>query len=90
IFTPLKPAVQANGDVLYTVDGARVRDTGERLRLDAEKGGDLAAVVRLAREKYGDHLSVDGDEQFKKAVVEAAVASGQAVTFADPAMEQRR
>lgn len=90
IFTPLKPAVQANGDVLYTVNGARVRDTGERLRLDVEKGGDLAAVVRLAREKYGDHLSVDGDEQFKKAVVEAAVASGQAVTFADPAMERRR
>lgn len=90
IFTPLKPAVQANGDVLYTVNGARVRDTGERLRLDAERGGDLASVVRLAREKYGDHLSVDGDEQFKKAVVEAAVASGQAVTFADPAMEQRR
>jgi hypothetical protein len=90
VFTPLEPTVQANGDVLYTVSGARIRDTGERLRLDADQGGDVAAAIRLAREKYGDHLSVDGDEKFKQAVVEAAVASGQAVTFADPAMEQRR
>lgn len=90
VFTPLEPKVQANGDVLYTVGGARIRDTGERLRLDAEQGGDVAAAIRLAREKYGDHLSVDGDEKFKQAVVEAAVTSGQPVTFADPAMEQRR
>lgn len=90
VFTPLEPTVQANGDVLYTVGGARIRDTGERLRLDADQGGDVAAAIRLAREKYGDHLSVDGDEKFKQAVVEAAVATGQAVTFADPAMEQRR
>ena len=90
IFTPLQPSVQANGDVLYTVKGVRIRDTGERLRLDAEKGGDLAAAIRLAREKYGDRLSVDGDEKFKQAVVEAAIASRQAVTFVDPAMEQRR
>lgn len=90
VFTPLEPTVQANGDVLYTVSGARIRDTGERLRLDADQDGDVAAAIRLAREKYGDHLSVDGDEKFKQAVVEAAVASGQAVTFADPAMEQRR
>jgi hypothetical protein len=50
----------------------------------------LVAAIRLAREKYGDHLSVDGDEKFKQAIVEAAVTSGQAVTFADPAMEKRR
>ena len=90
IFTPLKPKVQANGDVLYVVNGTRIRDTGERLRLDVSQGGDVTAAIRLAREKYGDHLSVDGDEKFKQAVVEAAVASGQAVTFADPAMERRR
>lgn len=90
IFTPLKPDVQANGDVLYTVSGARIRDTGKQLRLDADKDGDLASAVRLAREKYGDHLTVDGDEKFKAAVVEAAVSSGQSVTFADPDMERRR
>lgn len=90
IFTPLNPAVQSNGDVLYTVSGARIRDTGEQLRLDADKGGDLVSAIRLARDKYGDHLSVSGDEKFKAALVEAAVSSGQSVTFADPGMEQRR
>lgn len=90
IFTPLKPDVQANGDVLYTVNGARIRDTGEQLRLNADKGGDLASAIRLARDKYGNHLTVDGDDKFKKAVVEAVVSSNQTVTFADPEMERRR
>ena len=90
VFTPLEPDVKANGDVLYTVKGARIRDTGGELRLDADKGGDLASAVRLARDKYGDHLSVNGDDKFKAAVVEAAVSSGQNVTFADPEMERRR
>lgn len=90
IFTRLEPKVQANGDVLYSVHGAQIRDTGEQLKLDAEQGGDLAAAVRLAREKYGDHLTVEGDAKFKAAVVEAAVLSGQAVTFSDPEMERRR
>lgn len=90
IFTPLNPKIQTNGDVLYVVSGATIRDTGEKLRLDVNQGGDIAAAIRLAREKYGSHLNVEGDEKFKRAVVEAAVASGQAVTFEDSMMEQQR
>lgn len=90
VFTPLDPAVRANGDVLYSVGGAKIRDTGDRLRLDAVQGSEIAAAIRLAREKYGDCLNVEGDGRFKRAVVEAAVASGQAVTFSDPEMERRR
>lgn len=90
VFTPLKPDVQANGDVLYIVSGARIRDTGQRLRLDVDQGDGIVAGLRLAREKYGSHLDIEGDERFKAAIVEAAVGNGMAVTFADPAMEQRR
>ena len=82
--------VRPNGDVLYQAEGIKVRDTGEQLELDSGGGPGMAEVLRMARLKFGDHIRVSGGAPFKTAVVEAAIASGQAVTFADPVMEKRR
>lgn len=89
VFPELHPEIQKNGEVLYTINKTPVRDTGSQLKLDDTTQEDLIKVLRLAREKYGDHLKIEGTDNFKKAVVQAAAASGQPVTFEDAAMQKR-
>ncbi|OQX14058.1 MAG: hypothetical protein BWK73_10385 [Thiothrix lacustris] len=86
----LQPKVQKNGDILYQAMGVKIRDTGKRLALDSNQEAAIITALRLAQSKYGNHLDVQGDVEFKQKVVEAAVATGMNVTFADPDMEHRR
>ena len=90
VFPKMAPKVLKTGDVLYNLNGARVRDSGARLYLDADRKDGIAAALRMARAKYGDRLRVEGDEAFKRAVVEAVVRHDMSVTFADAGMEKRR
>lgn len=90
ILKRLKPRVQKNGDVLYQAMGVKIRDTGKRLALDSNQESAIITALRLAQSKYGNHLDVQGDVDFKQKVVEAAAATGMNVTFADPEMEKRR
>lgn len=50
----------------------------------------MTAALRMARTKYGDHLGIEGDDAFKRVVVETAARHEMAVTLTDPDMEKRR
>jgi len=77
--------------VLHRVPGGTVQDDGNRLTLSREATQEaVAALLQLARARYGAKLGVDGDEVFRERLVQAAVASGLDVTFADPRLEARR
>lgn len=90
VFPRMAPKVLKSGEVIYDLHGARVRDAGERLHLEADRKDGIVAALRMARTKYGDHLSIEGDEAFKRAVVETVARHEMAVTFADPELERRR
>ena len=90
VFPRMAPKVLKTGEVIYDLQGARLRDTGGRLYLEADRKDGVAAALRMARTKYGDRLSIEGDEVFKRAVVETAARHDMAVTFADPDLERRR
>ncbi|WP_313303517.1 LPD7 domain-containing protein, partial [Diaphorobacter sp.] len=68
-----------------------VRDDGERLAVSsqADRAG-MAAALRLAMERYGEHITVSGSVEFKAAVIRAAVDAQLPITFADPTLESRR
>lgn len=68
-----------------------MRDDGDRLQVStgAARAG-LLEALRLAAERYGDRITVNGTVEFKAQAIRAAVDGKLAITFADPALEKRR
>ena len=84
-------SVTKKGTVIYLCANAAIRDDGDRLQVSrgADRGG-ISAALRMAVQRYGNHISVAGSDEFKSHVVAAAAAAALPVTFADAALEQRR
>lgn len=77
--------------VFHQVSGGTVRDDGQRLTLSAGSTQEaVAALLQLARARYGARLGLDGDDVFRERLVQAAASSCIDVTFADPQLEARR
>ena len=84
-------SVTKKGTVIYLCANAAIRDDGDRLQVSrgADRGG-INAALRMAVQRYGNHISVAGSDEFKSHVVAAAAAAALPVSFADAALEQRR
>jgi len=83
--------VTKKGTVIYLAGNAAIRDDGDRLQVSrgADRGG-INAALRMAVQRYGNHLTVAGSDGFKSHVVAAAAAAALPITFADAALERRR
>lgn len=79
------------GTVIYRAGMSAVRDDGDRLQVsrDATREG-LHMALRLAVQKYGEHIAVTGTVEFKAQVIRAAVDGRLSISFSDPVMESRR
>lgn len=79
------------GTVLYRAGNSAVRDDGRRLQVsrDADQKA-IHAALQLARQQYGDRISVSGSAAFRTAVVHAAVDMSLPITFTDPGLERHR
>lgn len=82
------------GEVTYSVNQKEAFiDEGKRLNFVKSEQGNrdaVAAGLLLAREKFGESIVVNGNDDFKRLAVEIAVEKNIAVKFADPALETRR
>jgi hypothetical protein len=92
---PVRPdrhdSITRKGTIIYRVGASAIRDDGARLKVS--HGADQAAMrcaLRMAVARYGNRIAVNGSDAFKEQIVIAAVAEGLRITFADPALEQRR
>lgn len=84
-------AVTKDGTVCYRIGNTAIRDDGKRLFVSPSALNDsLADVLQVAIDKYGNHLSVNGSDDFKKSIVQAAVQNSLPVTFDDKALEHCR
>ncbi len=83
--------VTKKGTVIYRVGASAVRDDGNRLKVSrgATREG-LEAALRLAMERYGTHITVDGTAGFKAHIVEVAATAKLCLTFADSTLERKR
>ena len=80
-----------SGTVLLKTAGGVVFDTGRDLRLpEAATPTAVAETLRIARARYGDHLTIRGTDAFKAEVLRQAVAQRLPITFTDPALEAAR
>lgn len=85
--------VDRAGNVTYYADQAKRRavliDSGERVTVAAPKDAQaVEAGLRLAMQKFGPVLKIEGGEEFKRQVIDAAVRSGARVEFEDRAMNE--
>jgi hypothetical protein len=84
-------SVTKKGTIIYKVDASAIRDDGDKLRVsrDATKDG-LDAAIRMAMERYGNRITVNGTIEFKAKIIHAAVAANLSITFADDTLERHR
>ena len=82
------------GDVHYQAKERHVfTDSGRRITFSAAGATDreaLAAGLALARQKFGQTLTLTGSEQFKDEAIRVMVEKRMDVRLADPALEARR
>lgn len=84
-------SITKDGTVFYKVGNKAIRDDGKRLFVTKHAVDDsLADVLQVAIDKYGNHLSVNGSDEFKTAIARTAAQNRIRVTFDDPELERHR
>lgn len=87
---PVAPAlaytVDRSGNVTYYADQEKRRalviDSGQQVTVTADKDSQaVEAGLRLAVQKFGPGLKIEGSEEFKQQVIEVALKSGLRVEF---------
>ncbi len=84
--------ITKKGTVIYR-DGPMcgVRDDGKQLLMPKKPNIDcLLASLKLAQQKYGTTISVNGSDQFKTLIINTVLESGMPIKFTDLKMEQER
>jgi hypothetical protein len=83
--------ITKRGTIIYRTAGAAVRDDGASLHVSrgAEIEG-ITAALRIARERYGEELTIAGSAEFKERVAQAAARAALPIRFDDPELERRR
>ena len=88
---PQQDSITKKGTIIYRVGPTAVRDDGDKLNVSRGVNQDgLQAALRLAIERYGDRITVNGTDAFKEQIAQAAVAAKLPITFADAGLERRR
>lgn len=83
--------VTKTGTVVFRVGNEAVRDDGDRFYVSKDSGMDTAIMaLRLAKQRYGDVLTITGKDEMKEKILQAAIKARLKITFSDPDMEKRR
>jgi Large polyvalent protein-associated domain 7 len=82
--------ITKKGTVFYRVGKTIIRDDGERLKVGrGVTQANLQTVLKMAMERYGQHIKVNGSADFKEQAVQAAVAANLPITFDDADLARR-
>lgn len=92
---PVQPRVidgiTKRGTIIYRAGESAIRDDGQKLQVSREATASAVEhALRMAMERYGRRISVNGSAIFKAQAIRAAVAAKLPITFADPSLESRR
>jgi hypothetical protein len=78
------------GSVAYQVDGEQAfTDRGRELALDSDDRRAREAALRVAVQKFGPSISIEGSEEYKAELVDIAVRAGIRVDFNDTELNRR-
>ncbi|MCO6559779.1 MAG: relaxase/mobilization nuclease domain-containing protein [Gilliamella sp.] len=81
--------VTKNGNIIYNVADSKIKDTGAAILTssDSTKNG-LAAAILMAKYRYGQNLTVNGNDEFKRKIANIVVEKNINVNFSDPNLEK--
>lgn len=84
-------SVTKKGTIIYRVGASAVRDDGDKFQVSrgADEAG-LEAALRMAIDRYGSCITVNGSAAFKEKIAQVAAAADLFVRFDDDALERRR
>jgi hypothetical protein len=84
-------SVTKKGTVIYRIADTTIRDDGKLLRVgEGASPEGLEAALRIAKERFGGNITVNGSAEFKELVARAAAAAQLKIEFDDPDLEKRR
>lgn len=84
-------SITKTGTVLFRSKNGAVRDDGQRLQVSTQSDSEaITQALKIALERYGNQISVNGTPEFKARVIRAAADNGLPLTFSDKGLEQRR
>ncbi len=88
---PVTDNITKQGTIIFRMDKSVVRDDGDKLQVSNAATCDaVTEALRIAMQRYGNRITVNGSPQFKAQVIRAAVASNLPINFADVGLEHRR
>ncbi len=92
VYNDLKPIARKSGEMLYQVrDGGAITDERQRVRIDVLTSGSAFLALSMASERFQNQpLDVQGNDDFKKQVLQFAVQYHMPVQFKDSALEKQR
>ncbi len=84
-------SITKTGTIIYRFGSSAVRDDGEKLKVSRGVTQDgLQAALRMAMERYGNRITVNGTAEFREQVAGAAALGNLPLTFEDAVLERRR
>lgn len=91
IIKKLVYSIDRAGNVTYYADQSKhkalIVDAGKRVTVTADKDAQAVEVgLKLAIQKFGQHLTIEGNEAFKQQVIETVIKTGLHVSFDDKQM----
>lgn len=87
----MQDSITKKGTIIYRVGPTAVRDDGDKLNVSRGANQDgLQAALRMAMERYGERITVNGTAAFKEQIAQAAAAAKLPIVFDDAALERRR
>ncbi|HGF5205996.1 TPA: TraI/MobA(P) family conjugative relaxase [Vibrio parahaemolyticus] len=88
---PVMDNITKKGTIIYRAGKSAIRDDGDKLQISREATNEaLKDALLLAKERYGNRITVNGSAQFKAQVIFTAATLNLPITFADAGMERRR
>lgn len=84
-------SITRHGTIILCAGSTVLRDDGERLQVSRTgTGAGLQMALRMAQERYGDCIHIEGTDTFKDQIVRTAAAARLSLTFDDALLERRR
>ena len=82
------PTVRRNGDVIYQIGKANLRDTGRDVQVSSGDPEAILAALMLSQDKW-QGIRLTGAAEFQASVVAVAVANELPIHFLDPELKRR-
>lgn len=84
-------SITKKGTIIYQVGTSAIRDDGDNLKVSRGTTHDgIEVALRMAMERYGNRITVNGSATFKEQVARVAASAKLPIVFTDPNIEKRR